>query len=69
MDSKSIARKGVPVRLRDPVFDLDEALVSSGFFLFLAFLRGRGLRRRGGEARASGERKRFGRFGPRVEGK
>lgn len=32
MDSKSIARKGVPVRLRDPVLNPDETLFSSGFF-------------------------------------
>ena len=40
MDSKSIARKGVPVRLRDPVLDLDE---TSGFrrgFSFFAPSRG-----------------------------
>ena len=35
MDSKSIARKGVPVRLRDPVLNPDETFVSSGFFLLV----------------------------------
>ena len=68
MDSKSIARKGVPVRLRDPVFDLDEALVSSGFFFSWLFTGAR-IKTSWGEARASGERKRFGRLGPRVERK
>lgn len=33
MDSKSIARKGVPVRLRDPVLDPDETLSFVGVFL------------------------------------
>lgn len=33
MDSKSIAREGVPVRLRDPVLDPDETLGFVGVFL------------------------------------
>ena len=36
MDSKSIAREGVPVRLRDPVLNPDEVLGFVGVFLFLA---------------------------------
>ena len=36
MDSKSIARKGVPVRLRDPVLTPDEILGFVGGFSFLA---------------------------------
>ena len=39
MDSKSIARKGVPVRLRDPVLNPGEISVSSGFYLFLRYFR------------------------------
>ena len=35
MDSKSIARKGVPVRLRDPVLNPDETLGFVGVFLSL----------------------------------
>ena len=33
MDSKSIARKGVPVRLRDPVLNPDETWFRRGFFV------------------------------------
>ena len=38
MDSKSIAREGVPVRLRDPVLNPDETFGFVGFFYFLALL-------------------------------
>ena len=48
MDSKSIAREGVPVRLRDPVLDPDETLVSSGFFCRLLRLAPGGARKGAG---------------------
>ena len=35
MDSKSIAREGVPVRLRDPVLNPDETFGFVGVFLSL----------------------------------
>ena len=56
MDSKSIARKGVPVRLRDPVLGLDKTLVLLRLFLFLAIPR-RDFRRRTGGRLKIGRRR------------
>ena len=46
MDSKSIARKGVPVRLRDPVLNPDETFGFVGVFLSAVANSGEGSVRR-----------------------
>ena len=55
MDSKSIAREGVPVRLRDPVLNPDETFGFVGVFLSaFRFLAGKAEVGRKGAARCVG---------------